>query len=174
MEINELNNTSTDNTKVNSLDVTNYQTSDELDVGENNYDYGESLYAKNRRGKKIAKIVSTTLIVGASGLLGGTLVVSMLSQPKVVVPKFHYEATDVLQMDYSIENTTTSRIFFLIYQGEKEVYRYESTSTNDYSFTVINLKFEIEYNAKLAKYEKKTYTDLEGCSFTFMLHQKEA
>ena len=171
MEINEINNVSTDNVATNSLDVTNYKTSDELSVGENNYDHGETIYARNARSKKIAKIVSTTLIIGASGILGGTLIVSMINQPKIVVPTFNYSATSVLKMDYSIENTTKNKVYFLVFEGEKEVYRYDSTETGDYSFTVENLKFETEYNGKLVKYEKKTYTDLEGCSFYFVLHE---
>ena len=94
MDINEFNNLETDNLATNSLDVTNFNPSDELDVGENNYDYGESLYAKNKRTKKIIKVVATTFAIGVTGLLGGTLITDLFKNSTEEEAKEEEKAED--------------------------------------------------------------------------------
>ncbi len=77
MEIDELNDISTDNLATESLDVTNYKVSDELDVGENNVDYPLSSYARSKKVTKAIKIITTTFAIGVTGLLGGTMIASL-------------------------------------------------------------------------------------------------
>ncbi len=171
MEVNELNNLNVDNIYTKTLDVVNYNPSDELDVGENNYDYGESLYARKKRGTNIAKVVTTTLIIGSSGLLGGTLLFTMFKELEPVVTIISKDVSNVLTMKYNIENPSNDEIYFLIYEGEEEVYRLDSSTPGEYVFTVDTLKPNVSYNAKLAKYKSNTYTTLTGSEFTFTLSE---
>ena len=171
MDIKEINNVDTDNTSTKSLDVTNYNPSDELDVGENNYDYGESFYAKKKRATIVSKVVSTTLIIGASGVLAGSLILGAVSSPKVSVPTYKKEITNVLKMNYIVENQTDYSVHFLIFEGKNEVYRLDSTETKEYTFVVDILKLDTEYNAKMVSGPYNNRTEIKGTYFTFTLHE---
>lgn len=138
MEINEINDISTDNLATESLDVVNFNPSDELDVGENNYDYGETLYAKKKRTSKLIKVVATTLAVGASGVLGGSYIASVLTveTPSIEIINIAHEASDVLKMSYDITNTTEDKIYFVVLKDNNEVYQHDSSSTDHYEYIV--------------------------------------
>ena len=175
MEIKEINDLNTDNTATNSPDVQNYNPSDELNVGENNYDYGESLYAKNKRSGKVIKVVATTFAIGVTTLLGGTLITTSLTgetkeETKEEVSNVNLKASDVLDVSYDINNHENKQIFFVVNSGEDEVYRHDSSLSDHYNY-LVNLENDIEYTAKFISIDSNNALNYLGDSFNFILRK---
>lgn len=110
MEINEINTLTLSNPNANLKDIANYQTSDELDVGENNVQYGESKFARNKRiGKTVAKITAFTALLITALASGSYIVNSFLgSDPIVSNIKESYVIEDGLfkyEFDVKIDQT---------------------------------------------------------------------
>lgn len=82
MEINTL---TVSNPNASLRDNANYQTSDELNVGENNVQYGESKFARNKRvGKTVAKLTAFTALLITAVATGSLVFNSFLGKNPVI------------------------------------------------------------------------------------------
>ena len=173
MEINELNNLNTDNLATNSMDVKNYNPSDELNIGENNYDYGESLYAKKKRTSKVIKVVATTFAIGVTTLLGGTLITNLFNSSEESIEEVsnvEHEEDKALKISYDINNSKDLSIFLIIQNGEDEVYRHDSSKTDHYDYS-IELTEDVMYTAKFVGFDNDKQIDYSNYSFSFVLRK---
>ncbi len=145
----------------------NFNVSDETNVGENNYDFGESEYIKNKRKLKIIKRVSTTAIVTISVAAGGTSIANLLNGNPVTVNSFNHEIkSNVFHYDLDIK-IDKQKCVVEITNDSNVVYTtiYESTGT--YNNDVI-LDFGKEYTFDL--YSSNMFdlkTKLSKYSFSF-------
>ena len=110
MEINEINTLTLSNPNAFLRDNANYQTSDELNVGENNVQYGESKFARNKRiGKTVAKVTAFTALLITALASGSYIVNSFLgSDPTISNVSESYVVEDNLfkyEFDVTIEQT---------------------------------------------------------------------
>ena len=144
MEINEINTLTLSNPNANLKDIANYQTSDELDVGENNVQYGESKFARNKR---IAALASGSFIVNS--FLGSDPIVSNIKESYVIEDGLFKYEFDV-KIDQTVLDMHVFRFATLIeevsfnksgvYSGEISVnesgeYTVKFISTNGFDYS---------------------------------------
>ena len=134
----------------------NFNPSDELNVGENNYDYGESLYSKNKRAKKISSIITTVVVISSAGVAGGSIIGGLISsvsanEETYIVSNYSHQVSDILKMSFDIENSNGERLYFkvIVKDTNKEFYSLDISETKHYEFTVDELKEDTLYQGNI-------------------------
>ena len=163
--VNELNNLSVSNPNASIRDISNYQTCDELNVGENNVQYGESKFARNKRKAKTAsKVISFTTLLVAAVATGSLIVNAYLGEAPTIKD---FETSYVIEddtfkynFDVTIDKITINMNVYLndiiidsypfnqsgIYQGEVH---FEASGKYDIKFISTN---SFDYHSEIEKY----------------------
>ncbi|MFA6829678.1 MAG: hypothetical protein WCR67_03125 [Bacilli bacterium] len=167
MDINQLNDLSTDNLKTKDLSTDNTAQSDETKT---NFDYvtkGPTDYAKNKRVSKVSSTVGIVATFSVSAILGGTLLGNTFvgTLPSVSNQKFQIEGNQ-LNYSFTITNKGSRSALLTITTQEKEVYTTDVSKTGDYSSS-LTLNYQTSYQAKIvATNQVDYYKTIYETSFT--------
>lgn len=170
MEINEINPLETNNTKTTALSSDNTALSDELSAGDFQTK-GSTLYAKNKRTKKILTGVGLITTITAAGLLGGSLVSnSFLSSPPSVAMASFTPTASSIHYTFSVTNKGKLKVELSLRQDGALIAERDCSNSGDYEgdflalsggtlYTVaLDATNHVDYRKTILSYQVTTYS----------------
>lgn len=172
MKNEELNNTNTDQLSTKPIMGDNLKLSDELDVGENNYDHGPTLHAISERTKKITRISVVTISIVAGTALIGVSIGQIVLRKIPEITNIQSEVINThLRTAFDVKNEGSGKVYFTVSnKATNEIaYQWEYSLTNHY-FVEIELTPNSYHATFLASNNFDYLQEITGTSFDFVIN----